>query len=59
MLDDDVPTTNGLLECLRMLADEASSMQLTRTSAALQEAMAACRAEASASLGRPVGITLH
>ena len=46
MSKDDVRTPVGLLQSLRMLADEARAMALTRTLAALQQAMETCRTEA-------------
>lgn len=45
MTDEEASTPIGLLRCLRLLADEASSLQLTRTLAALQQAMETCRTE--------------
>lgn len=56
--DDDQPTPAGLLHCLRLLADEASSMKLERTLAALQQAMETCRTEAVCR-GRPYSSALH
>ena len=44
---DDSPSAVGLLRCLRMLADEAVSLELTRTLAVLQQAMEICRTEAT------------
>ncbi len=38
-------TATGILECLRMLADEAASLQLGRTLTALHEAIVVCAAE--------------
>ncbi len=50
-MDDEIITTpNGLLQCLRMLSEEAASLSLTNTFHALQEAAAICRAEAKARL---------
>jgi hypothetical protein len=46
MPKEDLTSPNGLLHCMRMLADEASSMQLTLTLAALQQAMETCKVEA-------------
>ena len=48
----------GLLRCLRALADEAADLQLTRTLAALQQAMETCRTEAVMT-GRPQSAALH
>lgn len=59
MHDDDPSSTPvGLLHCLRLLADEASTLKLTRTLAALQQAMETCRTEAT-SRGRPFSAALH
>ncbi len=44
---DEKPSAVGLLRCLRMLADEAVSLELTRTLAVLQQAMEICRTEAT------------
>lgn len=46
MSKHDVGTPVDLLHGLRKLADEASAMELTRTLAALQQAMETCRTEA-------------
>lgn len=46
MHDDDGSTPAGLLRGLRMLANEARSLELVRTLAALQQAMETCRTEA-------------
>jgi hypothetical protein len=35
----------GILHCLRMLAEEAASLRLTRTLAALRQALDVCAAE--------------
>lgn len=46
MVDDEVlATSNGFIQCLRMLAEEASILQLDRTSAALQRALDTCNIE--------------
>ena len=42
---DDNPTACGILECLRMLAREAASLQMARTLDALRSAMTICAAE--------------
>jgi hypothetical protein len=55
---EDEPTPVGLLRTLRMLADDADTLQLTRTLAALQQAMETCRTEAVAQ-GRPRSSALH
>lgn len=39
------PTAHGIVQCLRMLAEEASSLQLGRTLAALRAAMRICADE--------------
>lgn len=50
MGDDEVlATSNGFIQCLRMLAEEASILQLDQTSAALQRALDTCHLEVSAS----------
>lgn len=50
-MDDEIAASpNGLLQCLRMLSEEAASLRLTRTFAALQEAATICRAEAEMAL---------
>lgn len=57
--DDDAPATPvGMLHSLRLLADNASTLQLTLTLAALQQAMETCRTEATRR-GRPFSTTLH
>ena len=38
-------TAIGILQCLRMLADEAASLHLTRTLVALRNAIDACASE--------------
>lgn len=49
MHDDDSltceATATGILQCLRMLAEEAASLQLTRTLSALREAIRTCADE--------------
>lgn len=46
MHDDDIdPSPQGLLRCLQVLSEEAACLSLTRTFAALQDAIAACRDE--------------
>ena len=47
--DDESSSADGLLRCLSMLADEAAAMNLTRTQAALQAALRACRTETDGS----------
>ena len=58
MSEPDTNATIGLLRCMRALADEAANLQLTRTLAALQQAMETCRTEAVMS-GRPSSTRLH
>ncbi len=59
MHDDETPSTPAaLLHGMRLLADEASFMQLTRTLAVLQQAMETCRTEAT-SRGRASSSALH
>jgi len=51
MRDDEVQATSiGLIQCLRMLVEEASILQLDRTIAALQGALDTCNLEVSANL---------
>ncbi len=38
-------TATGILQCLRMLAEEAASLHLNRTLVALRDAIAACASE--------------
>ena len=38
-------TATGILQCLRMLAEEAASLHLTRTLTALRDAIETCVAE--------------
>ncbi len=58
MPGEEPQTPVGLLQCLRLLADEASAMKLTRTLAVLQQAMETCRTEAVCR-GRPSSSALH
>ena len=52
MGDDEVlATSNGFIQCLRMLAEEASILRLDQTSAALQRALDTCHIEVSAGRG--------
>lgn len=46
MRDDEVlATSKGFIQCLRMLAEEASILHLDQTSAALQRALDTCHLE--------------
>jgi hypothetical protein len=49
MDDEDLalirPTAQGIVDCLRMLLEEAGALHLQRTRQALQAAMAICSAE--------------
>jgi len=42
---DLIASATGILECLRMLADEASELQLDDTLRALHQAIAVCELE--------------
>jgi hypothetical protein len=55
---DDEPSPVGLLRTLRLLADDAGALQLTRTLAVLQQAMETCRTEV-VTQGRPRSSALH
>ncbi len=51
MFDDEIQATSlGLIQCLRMLAEEASMLHLERTVAALQGALNTCHLEVSDNL---------
>ena len=51
MYENELQATSvGLIQCLRMLAEEASILHLERTFAALQKALDTCHLEVSASL---------
>lgn len=63
---DLVASATGILECLRMLADEATELQLDDTLRALQRAIAACELERgrgkvteSFAANRPSGVAIH
>lgn len=43
--DECVATALGILQCLRMLADEAATLNLARTLIALHDALEICEAE--------------
>ena len=49
--DEVVATSKGFIQCLRMLAEEASILRLDQTSAALQRALDTCHLEVSAGRG--------
>lgn len=60
--DDLLATPNGLIQCLRMLAEEASILNLDRTFAALQEALDTCNLEVLSnhpSGAAPPGMAIH
>lgn len=66
MRDNEIQaTTVGLIQCLRMLAEEASMLNLDRTVAALQGALQTCSLEISAKLvadpfgALPPDFTMH
>jgi hypothetical protein len=52
---DLIPSATGILECLRMLADEAVELKLDDTLLALQQAIAVCELER----GHAKGSGLH
>ena len=66
MVDDDTmaATAQGLARCLRMLTEEAASLNLLGTFAALQDALTTCQSEmttadaVSYGAGR-AGLVLH
>jgi hypothetical protein len=49
---DADPTARGIVQCLRMLADEAAALGMARTLDALQAAIRVCAAEGDA--GEPL-----
>jgi hypothetical protein len=65
--DDCEPTIAGILNCLRMLIDEATELHLDDTVTALQRALQVCMAETdtgvteseAGQLPLPVGTLLH
>lgn len=70
MTHDDPPPSDrpsaadGILHCLRMLAEEADNFRLFRTQAALRKAIRACKNDQSARLTPPrtrvrPGLVLH
>lgn len=70
---DGDPTARGIVQCLRMLADEAVALGLGRTLAALRTAITVCAGEGDAAdidgdeaaaddafmVSRPPGVRLH
>lgn len=58
MDEDFEPDPDGILRCLEALAEEAACLSLSRTFAALQDAVATCRDE-SRSLPRGIGPSLR
>jgi hypothetical protein len=47
-MDDEFdPTAEGLMQCLQVLAEEASWLSLNRTFAAVHEALSVCREESA------------
>jgi hypothetical protein len=65
--DDCEPTIAGILNCLRMLVDEATELRLDGTVTALQRALQVCLAETDSGLPEteagtpplPAGTLLH
>lgn len=57
--DDElvVESANGILQCLRFLAQEAADLKLQRTLSAIQRAAETVAREAGA--GAPAGVLLH
>ena len=55
---DCTATANGIFECLRMLAQEAASLNLSRTLGAITAALEACASERDNSDPLSAG-TLH
>jgi hypothetical protein len=62
-LDTDCSATpTGIMQCLRMLAEEAATLNLSRTLVAIQEALQACQSEGAETVLAPPGlqaVTLH
>ena len=50
--DSTVAAARGVAQCLRMLSDEAASLNLLQTFAALQNALATCQSEINAASDR-------
>jgi hypothetical protein len=60
MTDADVAATaSGIFECLRMLAQEAASLNLSRTLGAITAALEACASERDDGRARSSGTLLH
>ena len=61
--DAPYPSARGILDCLRMLADEATTLRLAGTVDALRAAIAVCVAESEAEApviaAPPPGTVLH
>ena len=61
------PTARGIVQCLRMLAEEAAAIRLPRTLEALRQALEVCAQEGIVTddrifpdeMGVPPGIVLH
>lgn len=53
------PTARGIVQCLRMLAEEAASLGMSRTLDALQAAIAVCSAEGETAEGLDQGDVLR
>jgi hypothetical protein len=49
-------TATGILQCLRMLAEEAASLHLTRTLTALRDAIETCVSERTGETGFEIDI---
>ncbi len=58
MHDDIHPTPLGLLRCLQVITEEAACLGLGRTTALLQQAIEACRAESALALAHARAETL-
>jgi hypothetical protein len=59
---DDEPVSasaDGILQCLRMLADEALTLNLHRTRSAIQDAVKAALSENRTSSARASHLLLH
>jgi len=52
-------TPTGIVQCLRMLAEEAAVLNLSRTLLAIKEALETCEREGSAAGPPAAGVTLH